>query len=155
MIESNFWAKNREPYGTEFAPVNTPLDPFSAAFLARSLDWWQGRSVTFDTYNGRTRYLITLTASERKYMKLNGKVRDVWVITPSVRKSDESAPHSKLDSAKIYVTADGHHEILRIDSKVFVGTVETTLRSFSPTRTFPPGVQIAGSVQSTSDDLFF
>lgn len=111
---------------------NFTLDPFSAAFLARSLPWETGMSREFDTFNGKTRYLITLTASEKVKMVVNGRTRDVWVVSPTVKNLNNPASNSKLREAKIYVTADQEREILQIVSKVFIGAVTTKLVSFSP-----------------------
>lgn len=116
---------------------NFTLDPFSAAFLARSLDWKVGDTREFDTFNGKTRYVITLTARDKVKMSINGETRDVWEIVPGVREAGDSKPHKKLREAKIYVTADEHREVLQIVSSVFVGSVKTTLDSFTPSQSSP------------------
>lgn len=114
----------------QFNPNNFTLDPFSAAFLARSLNWQEGETKSFDTFNGRSRYLISLTAKEKIQMKVNGVVTDVWVITPTVSNLTSPSANKKLREAKIYVTADSKRDILMIKSSVFIGTVTTKLDSF-------------------------
>lgn len=116
----------------DFNPQNPMLDPFSAAFLARSLDWEIGQTRYFDTFNGKSRYLISFSATDKIKMDVNGEARDVWVIEPSVKKLNTSKQKNKLRSAKMYVTADEKREILEIDSEVFVGSVKTKLVSFTP-----------------------
>ena len=76
----------------EFNPNNFTLDPISAAFLARGVDWKVGESKKFDTFNGKSRYLITLTASEKVIMKINGEEREAWQIVPKVE--NLTSPHS-------------------------------------------------------------
>ena len=119
----------------KFNPGNFTLDPFSAAFLARSLDWHVGETKRFDTFNGKTRYLIDLTADELVQMKVNGEVKDVWVISPRVTNLTAPKANGKLRSAKIYVTADSSRDILQIVSSVFVGSVTTKLKSYEPAQT--------------------
>lgn len=111
---------------------NFTLEPFSAAFIARSLDWKVGQTNVFDAYNGKTRYLISLTADREETMKVNGELRKVWVIVPRVVLAGSNAPHSKLREARIYVTADERRDILKIVSSVFVGSVTTALDAFTP-----------------------
>ncbi len=121
----------------DFDPQNLTLDPFSAAFVARSLDWKSGETKTFDTFNGKSRYLISLTALGREMINYGGKVHDVWVISPYVEKVTEPNGPKKLRSAKIYVTADKSRDILQIVSSVFVGSVKTKLVDFEPAPVHP------------------
>lgn len=125
---------------------NFTLDPFAAAFLARSLDWNIGDTKEFDTYNGKTRYIISLTAQDRKTLSVNGEKRDVWEIVPRVRMAGSTENHKKLRQAKIYVTADSRREVLQIVSSVFIGSVKTTLDSFTPS-TRSPVTQVAQNAQ--------
>ena len=129
----------------KFKPNNFMLDPFAAAFLARSLRWEVGQSRQFDTFNGKSRYLITLTCSEKTTMKVNDEEREVWVITPSVKNLTSTKKSSKLRSAQIYITADKARELLQILSKVFIGSVTTELVSFKPLDTQAPLTRIARS----------
>ncbi len=122
--------KSKEEF--RFNPDNFTLDPFSAAFLARSLDWQKGVSKYFDTFNGKSRYLITLTAEDQKQMWVNGELKDVWVIVPKIKNFSSPGQVKKLREAKIYVTADSKREILQIVSEVFIGSVKTRLRTFTP-----------------------
>ena len=118
----------------QFNPENLTLDPFSASFLARSLDWKLGDTKYFDTYEGKNRYLISLTAVDKVRMQINKQPRDVWVIMPKVKKLGGPINAKKLRQAHIYMTADEAREILEIKSEVFIGSVRTKLVSFIPSR---------------------
>lgn len=118
----------------DFNPNNPMLDPFSAAFMARSLDWEVRQTRYFDTFNGKSRYLISFTAADKIDMEVNGEKRKVWVIEPMVKKLNTTSTKNKLRSAKIYITADEKREILEIDSEVFIGSVRTKLVGFTPTK---------------------
>ena len=121
--------KGKAPEQKTFTTGNLTFDPFSASFVARSMEWEKGQSRVFDTYNGKSRYLIHLSCIDIIETKLNGVMKKIWVISPSVQKINDKAK-SKLREARIYVTADEHREILKIESEVFVGTVHTVLSSF-------------------------
>jgi len=131
-IKSTYWRKGRGTQEQNFDPGNFMLDPFSVAFMARSLSWKKGDSRQFDTYNGKSRYLITFTALGETKIEVNGKDRDVWVISPKVQKLTKKNPKKKLREAKIYITTDEKREILKIVSEVFIGSVTIKLVSFTP-----------------------
>jgi len=122
----------RKPEVIRFNPDNFLLEPFSAAFLARSQPWSLGETKQFDTFNGNHRYLVSLTAVDKVTMDLNGVRREVWVVSPKVQKLTEVDEEQKLREARIYVTADRAREIIQIVSSVFVGNVTTRLVSYEP-----------------------
>jgi len=127
----------------KFKPNNFMLEPFSAAFLARSLTWELGETKQFDTFNGKNRYLISLTAVEKVKMKVNREDKDVWVISPKITNLTSRKPNKKIREAYIYVTADKSREVLQIVSEVFVGSVTTKLVSFTPSDKPAPAVRVA------------
>ena len=115
-----------------FESDNMTLDPIGAAFLARSLPWEVGQTRDLDVFNGKSRYFITLSAVEKTSIMYQGEMRKVIVITPRVRNLSTTKPRSKLQEAFMYVTDDDQHEVLRIVSAVFIGSVTTELDSFVP-----------------------
>ena len=135
---------NREREEIDFRSNNLTLDPFAAIFIARGLEWEVGKTHKFDVFNGKTRYLISLTAEDLTTAMVNGERVKVWVITPGVNQLPEATPHKKLKAAKIYVTADNRREILMITSEVFIGTVTTELVEFIPGKQAFPSVHLAG-----------
>ena len=124
--------KGQDPEVYNFDPENFTLDPFSASFVARGSDWKLGETRQFDTFNGKTRYLISLTAEDLVTMRVNGQERKVWVISPKVENLSSPDSKKKLRRAHIYISADKYREILMIKSEVFIGSVSTKLVSFEP-----------------------
>jgi len=114
-----------------FQADNFTLDPYSAGFLALSLEWKVGDTRRFDTFTGKSRYLIELTATERTRIVVNGKTREAFVIVPNITKLTESEPEKKMRGAKIYISADNSREILEIVSDLFFGSVKTKMDSFT------------------------
>jgi hypothetical protein len=134
---------NGEKKMVSFVPHNLTLDPIGAAFLARSLEWKVGDTKNFDVFNGKTRYLISLTAVDRTTIEQRGVQKDVFVISPKVRNLTSTKPESKLREALIYMTADKQRDIVRIVSSVFIGSVTTELDSFVPSMHEPSLIRVA------------
>src|SRR5262249_10341179 len=84
-IEAVRQTKGKPAETLNFTPENFTLDPFAAAFIARGVDWKLGDTKEFDTFNGKSRYLISLTALEKAKVDVNGEKRDCWVISPKVK----------------------------------------------------------------------
>ncbi|MCB0337281.1 MAG: DUF3108 domain-containing protein [Bdellovibrionales bacterium] len=133
-VQTFYWRKGHNAEELTFDPKNMMLDPFSAAFLARSLPWDDNVRRTFDTFNGKSRYLISLESIGEDVVRVNGIERPVWVISPTVEKLTEKQEGTKpkLREAKIFLTKDAAREIVKIESEVFVGTVVTELTKFTP-----------------------
>lgn len=131
-IESVKSQKGKPDEVIRFNSNNFTLDPIAAAFLARGLEWQEGETKQFDTFNGKTRYLISLTASGKETVRYNGESRDCWVISPKVTKIATDEPQHKLREAKIYLSDDKDRDIIKIVSSVFIGSVTTKLISFEP-----------------------
>ena len=136
-IHSIYTVNGEKKLELNFNPNNPMLDPFSAGFIARSLNWEKGQTRYFDTFNGKSRYLISFTAVDEQDFFINGQTRRVWVIEPKVKLLTSDKPNKKLRSARIYITADAAREILKIDSEVFIGTVRTKLVNFKPASKVP------------------
>lgn len=126
-----------------FEPNNFTLDPFSAVFLALSLRWEVGDTRQFDTFTGKGRYLVELTAIEKTSIQVQGAWQEAIVISPRVRNltdTDSFDDDDRLHEARIYVSTEPSREILRISSDVFVGTVNTRMVSFTPAENHSRGV---------------
>jgi hypothetical protein len=111
---------------------NFTVDPYTAAFVARSQPWSVGETKRFDTFNGKNRYIVELTAEGLQRLEVNGVMKDVWVVNPRVVNLSNNKPHEKLRKARIFVTADKQRDIVKVQSSVFIGTVTTELVSFEP-----------------------
>jgi hypothetical protein len=150
-IQSVYTDNRGKNESVKFNPGNFTLDPFSTAFLALSMDWKVGDKRQFDTYNGRNRYLIELTAVENTELVINGRARKAFVISPSIKKLTDTDT-KKLRNARIYISADNSREILKISSELFFGSVDTDMVAFIPAagaRT-PATIPDAGSAIDSS-----
>lgn len=133
-----------------FAPGNFTLDPVGATFLARTVDWNVGDTKHFDVFNGKSRYLISLTAHKRTTLDINGETRPVIALVPHVRNLTAIKPGSKLRDATIYVSDDSKREVLRIESAVFIGRVITELERFTPKTVTHPLLHVVENLDENS-----
>ena len=117
-----------------FRSQNQTLDPISAAFFARSLPIKLGTTASFDVFNGKHRYLITCKVDKREKISIAGRMVDAYRVIPTVEKLTDSEADSRLESAKIWISADSARHVLRIQSKVWVGSVSAELSDFTPVR---------------------
>lgn len=125
-----------------FKPGNFTLDPFSAAFLSRSLDWQVGDTNSFDVFTGKYRYRVDLSAVERASLPFAGVPRDVWVVSPKIDNLTSGKKNKKFREAKLYVTADDARDVLEIVTEVFVGNITVRQVSFTPSGQPVPAVRV-------------
>ena len=111
---------------------NFTIDPFSAMFMARSLEWEIGESESFQVFTGKYRYEVTLNCQGKAHINALGKQRDVWVITGTVRNMDKPKRKSKMGQSTILLSADKAKEVMLIKSKTKYGKVTAAFMKFEP-----------------------
>ncbi|MCB0343707.1 MAG: DUF3108 domain-containing protein [Bdellovibrionales bacterium] len=117
----------------EFFTENGTLDPFSAAFLARSLPIHVGSVKEFDVFNGKHRFLISFEVTGTEVLETKQGRRNSFKVVPTVQKlTDTSGREERLKSATIWISADSYRDILQVESKVLVGSVSAKLDRFYP-----------------------
>jgi hypothetical protein len=107
---------------------NQVFDPFSAVFNALAMQWGMGAERYFDTFTGKTRYLVNLAVKDKA--TISGDhfgVVQCFEVVPQVSNLTNPSANSKLRSAKIYVSQERPRKILKVVSKVFVGSVVVEL----------------------------
>jgi hypothetical protein len=120
-----FNSKPVEEYS--FKPKNNMLTPLAASLLSRQLTWNVGTVRDFDVFNGKSRYLISLESIDEREIYVSGKKYKTWVISPQVWNLTNMAKNKKLKSAEVFINKYGDHELVRIVSKVFIGSVKVDL----------------------------
>ena len=141
-ITSKLWKNKKLTREISFQSENATLDPISAAFLAKSLSLKVGETFAFDVFNGKHRFLISFYVEALETIKINGAKRKAFKVTPKIRKlTDSKGKEKRFSSAQIWISADKTREILKLESKVWIGKVAATLKDFSP---LDPGVTPGG-----------
>ncbi len=115
-----------------FLSDNLTVDPLFGGILARSIPAGVGSSADFDVWNGKHRYLITFRVVEREEIRIGREKILADKIVPEVKRLTDSEGEKRLRYAALWVSADERREILKLESKVLVGSISATLESFTP-----------------------
>ncbi len=112
------------------------LDPFSATYLVRGLDWQIGSEKVFDVYPGKNQYELRLKCIGKETLAFAGEKRDAWVIVPKVTNLD---PEKRAEAAKkksadirIYVSVDNSRDVLKVEAHHTLGQFMAKLDRFEP-----------------------
>jgi len=112
------------------------LDPFSAMYLVRGLDWKAGVERVFDVYPGKYQYEIRLRCEGLVTIDSNGEKRKAWLIVPRVTNLDPQrraeALKKKPTNTKIYVSADDMKDVLKIEASHLLGNFRLLMVRFDP-----------------------
>jgi hypothetical protein len=112
------------------------LDPFSATYLVRGLDWKVGTEKVFDVYPGKHQYELRLKCDSMATIDIGGEKRNAFVIVPKLTNLDPEkqaeALKKKPASMKIYVSADEFKDVLEIDASHTLGNFRVVLVRFEP-----------------------
>lgn len=146
-IVSKLWKEPQpaEPSETsEFNSNNFTLDPLFGALLARSLPVDKSTATGFDIWNGKHRYLITFKIEGQDYIEIGKNKVLADRVVPSVQKLTDSEGEKRIQSVTMWVSADERREILKLESKVLVGSVSAVLKGIEPLAapvSLPPIIQ--------------
>ena len=121
------WAVNRRQVGKkprvyEFDSQNT-LDPITAAYLARSVDFKVGDRLYFNIFGGRYRYLLELHVEKKESVELSSGKVEAFRIIPRIQNTTKKGYASRLNEATIWISADERRLPLKLSSKILFGSV--------------------------------
>jgi hypothetical protein len=122
------WAVNRreggkEPNTYEFDSQNT-LDPITAVYLARSIDFKVGDRLYFKIFGGKYQYLLELRIDGKEPVKLpSGKLVEAYKILPYLQNIAKEGYASRFNEATVWISADERRLPIKISSRIFVGSV--------------------------------
>lgn len=111
------------------------IDPFSATYLIRGINWYVGMEHILNIYNGKNQYEWKLKCEDKKLIDMAGLKREVWVIGQEYRKLD--GDHQERDQeeqrgARLYVSADDSKDVLRLEISRKMGHFLASLDRFEP-----------------------
>src|SRR4030095_11333422 len=126
------WAVNRQQVGKkpriyEFDSQNT-LDPITAVYLSRSIDFKVGDHLYFKVFGGRYRYLLDLLVEKKEMVTLeSGKSIEAFRIVARIHNITKTGYASRLHEAVIWLSADERRLPVKLSSKIVFGTVSLDL----------------------------
>ena len=121
------WAVNRKEKGKqakiyEFESQNT-VDPITAVYLARSVDFKVGDRLYFKIFGGRYQYLLELTVEKKEPVELTwGKV-EAYRIVPRIQNLTKRGYAERFNEATIWISADERRLPVKLSSKIVFGNV--------------------------------
>jgi len=121
----------------EIQTENFTLDPFSATFLVRRLDWEAGMEEVFDVFTGDDQYILELKCIQKKTIEIAGENRKAWEIVPELTNLDKKKQEKedkKMNDMWIYVSADESREMLKIKVALKIGSFRIVLEKFEPAK---------------------
>jgi hypothetical protein len=124
---SRRWAVNRRQVGKrpkvyEFDSQNT-LDPISAAYLARSIEFKVGDRLYFKVFGGRYQYLLELHVEKKEPVELESGKVEAYKVIPRVQNITKKGYAGRLNEAAIWISADERRLPVKLSSKILFGTV--------------------------------
>jgi hypothetical protein len=134
-----YWKKGKfkQEERQAFQGSHTTFDPITATFLARSIVFNKGDEVSFDVFNGKHRYLISLKRGESRVIPLFKKGVEAFSVTPTIKKLTDSDGEKRLRQCTIWVTADSKRDVAKLECEAFIGTVRAELTGFTPASDTP------------------
>jgi len=127
-IATKRWLVNRQQIGKrakiyEFDAQNT-LDPITAVYLARSVDFKVGDRLYFKIFGGRYQYLLELVVERKEPVELeSGTVVEAYRIIPRIQNITKNGYAGRLNDATIWISADERRLPVKLSSKITFGTV--------------------------------
>lgn len=107
----------------QFDSDNT-LDPITAVYLARSMDYDVGDRLYFKLFGGRYRYLLELFIEKREPVETSsGKVVEAYRIIPRIQNTTKKGYAGRLNDAVIWISADQRRVPIKLSSKIVFGSV--------------------------------
>jgi hypothetical protein len=122
------WTVTRQQVGKrmksyEFDSQNT-LDPLTAVYLARSIDFRTGDRLYFKLFGGRYRYLLELHIEGKEPVSLeSGKTVEAYRIVPRLQNVSKRGYAERMNEAVIWISADERRIPIKLSSKIVFGSV--------------------------------
>ena len=110
----------------EFFSPHT-MDPISAIYLARSVDFKVGDALRMEVFGGNSRYLVIMDIVGREPITVKTGVFEAYKIIPRVINLTSSGYAGRVRQATVWISADEKRRPLKIISQVFIGYVSIEL----------------------------
>jgi hypothetical protein len=99
------------------------MDPITAVYLARSVDFKVGDRLYFKIFGGRYQYLLELLVEKKEPVELaSGKI-EAYRIVPRIQNLTKKGYAERLNEATIWISADERRLPVKLSSKIAFGSV--------------------------------
>jgi Protein of unknown function (DUF3108) len=103
-------------------PPNT-IDPITAVYLARSLDFKIGDHLYFNIFGGKYRYLLDLEVERREKVHIASGNIEAFKIVPRIKNLMKEGYAQRMNEASVWISADERRSPVMLSSRIFVGSV--------------------------------
>jgi hypothetical protein len=110
----------------EFVSQST-MDPISAVYLVRSLDFKIGDTLRLEVFGGKSRYLVLLDVVSKERIEVRSHSFDAYKIVPRVWNIGSEGYAERMRQSTVWISADDKRTPLKIVSQAFVGSVSIEL----------------------------
>lgn len=111
--------------GVENPSVDKPLDEGSFIYFMRSVPLEVGRTYTFNRYYHLDRNPVVITVERREHIKVPAGEFDAIVLKPTIK---SKGLFSEKGQAEVWLADDSSRTLLRLKSKLPVGTLYLELK---------------------------
>ena len=112
----------KKPQNYKFDSQNT-LDPITAVYLARSVDFKVGDRLYFKVFGGRYQYLLELLVERKEPVELQTGRVEAFRIIPSIQNLTKNGYAERLNEATVWISADERRLPVKLSSKIAFGSV--------------------------------
>jgi len=122
------WKKKQVQYSaakekkTTLAVLPGAFDPLSAFYYARLFDPAKHKLIERPITDGKKCVIGRVTVVKREKIKIGKKVYDTYLIMPELKHVGGVFEKSKNAKIKLWITADARRLLVKIESKVIVGS---------------------------------
>ena len=103
------------------------LDPISATYLARSLDFKVGDQLRFEIFGGKSRYLVTLDIVARERVAVKKGEVEAYKIIPRLTNISSTGYAGRVRQATAWISTDEKRSVIKMTTQVFIGSVNLEL----------------------------
>jgi hypothetical protein len=121
----------------QFDEPNNMIDPITAAYLARSLDFKVGDHFYFHIFGGKHRYLLDLEVERKETIRLKSGNIEAFKFVPRLEDVMQEGYASRLNEAAVWISADERRLPVLLKGKTIFGSVYIEISDESaPMQTF-------------------
>ena len=121
----------------QFDEPNNTMDPITAAYLARSLNFKVGDHLYFHIFGGKYRYLLDLEVERKEIIHLKSGNVEAFKFVPRLEDVLQEGYASRLNEAAVWISADERRLPVLLKGKIIFGSVYLELSDESaPMQTF-------------------
>ncbi len=121
----------------QFDQPNNMIDPITAVYLTRSMDFKVGDHLYFHIFGGKNRYLLELEVERKETIQCKSGNIEAFKFVPRIEDVLQEGYAARFNEAAVWISADERRLPVMLKSKIIFGSVYIEISHDSaPTQTF-------------------